>query len=102
MGTRKVNLSGIKVTTSQTLGEANFILADASGGDITLTLPPAASLMGRVYVIERINPVSRFSVIVARSQNDRINGLKQDIILSQQFASVYLISDGINNWIRVL
>jgi hypothetical protein len=69
-----------------------LIVADATGGAITMTLPPAALLSGRIYVFKRINSGAN-AVIVDPSGAETIDGAAT-YTLSAQWNSVTIMSNG--------
>jgi hypothetical protein len=69
-----------------------LIIADATGGAITMTLPPAALLSGRIYVFKRINSGAN-AVIVDPSGAETIDGAAT-YTLSAQWNSVTIMSNG--------
>jgi len=69
-----------------------LIIADATGGAITMTLPPAALVPGRIYVFKRINSGAN-AVIVDPSGAETIDGAAT-YTLSAQWNSVTIMSNG--------
>lgn len=69
-----------------------LIIADAAGGAITMTLPPAALVPGRIYVFKRINSGGN-AVIVDPSGAETIDGAAT-YTLSAQWNSVTIMSNG--------
>ena len=69
-----------------------LIIADATGGAITMTLPPAALVSGRIYVFKRINSGAN-AVIVDPSGAETIDGAAT-YTLSAQWNSVTIMSNG--------
>jgi len=69
-----------------------LIIADAIGGAITMTLPPAALVPGRIYVFKRINSGAN-AVIVDPSGAETIDGAAT-YTLSAQWNSVTIMSNG--------
>jgi hypothetical protein len=68
------------------------ILADASGGNVTVTLPTAASSTGYRFDIKRIDN-SGNTCTIARSSTDTIDG-QTSYDLPVQYTSVTVISNG--------
>jgi hypothetical protein len=90
-----------KVTNVSTLAQTTLaitdyvVMANATGGNITLTLPPAASCIGRVYFIgktdESVNTVT-FSPALRLTESTNIASIN--------FAKKYkIVSDGTDWWI---
>jgi hypothetical protein len=69
-----------------------LIIADATAGAITMTLPPAALLSGRIYVFKQINSGAN-AVIVDPSGAETIDGAAT-YTLSAQWNSVTIMSNG--------
>lgn len=78
-----------------TLFDGN-IFADASGGDITITLPTALSSIGRSFRVTRIN-AGGGNVIIDGNANETING-DLTVTVSSQWTSSILVSSG-TDWI---
>lgn len=72
----------------------NTILADATSGDITMTLPAAASHSGRVYTVKKINASN--NVIIDANSSETIDGTTTKT-LSGQWDSLTFQSNG-TNW----
>jgi hypothetical protein len=84
-------------TTPYVLGEDEFILlVDATAGDITIQLHPAADIPGRTLEVKKID-ASANKVIIDADGADLIEG---DATLELLFEgeSVPLVSDGVANW----
>jgi hypothetical protein len=74
------------------------ILGDASSGAITITLPTAVGIAGRVYVVKKIDNSSNV-VTVAASGSETIDGATT-YTLSSQWKYVTIISNG-SNWLVI-
>lgn len=68
------------------------ILADATSGNVTLTLPSASSTSGQVFYIKRIDS-SANTVTISRSGSDTIDGMTS-FTLDQQYTVSGLVSNG--------
>jgi len=100
-----VNITGALIsgntfkTTSQsttyTASAGDFILADASGGAFTITLPAATSNTDAIIAIKKIDS-SGLAVTIDGNGSETIDG---DLIkiISDQYVTLTLISDG-SNW----
>jgi len=81
------------VTTSGNVVSGDYlILANAAGGAITLNLPPAALVPGRIYVIKRTNSGAN-TVTVDANGSETIDGALTHV-LSPQWNAITIISDG--------
>jgi hypothetical protein len=81
------------VTTSGNVVSGDYlIIADATTGAITLNLPPAALVPGRIYVIKRINAGAN-TVTVDANGSETIDGALTHV-LSPQWNSITIISNG--------
>lgn len=78
------------VTTSDTV-----ILADCTGGNVTVTLPLASSASGYRFCIKRTDG-SANTVSIARSGSDTIDG-STSLSISVQYVSITIVSNG-SNW----
>lgn len=81
------------VTTSGNVQSGDYlIIADATGGAITMTLPPAALVPGRIYAFKRINSGAN-AVIVDGYAAETIDGAATHT-LTPQWNSVTIMSNG--------
>lgn len=76
----------------------SVILADASGGAFTVTLPTAVGITGRRYTIKRISSAAN-NVTVGTTSSQTIDGVTTKV-LSTQYEKVTVVSDGAN-WMIV-
>jgi len=81
------------VTATGNVVSGDYLLVcDATAGAITMTLPSAALVPGRIYVFKRINSGAN-AVIVDPSGAETIDGAATHT-LSAQWNSVTIMSDG--------
>jgi len=86
------------VTASKTLTAADsVIVADASDGVITLTMPTAIGIAGRYYYIKKKDSSANVVTIVAAGDQE-IDGANS-MNLTDQYEAVTLISDGAGWWV---
>jgi hypothetical protein len=97
----EVDVNQVTKTTSATLlTTETVVLADASAGPITLTLPPAANVTPRtIYFIKKIDSSLANLVTIDGNASETIDG-SLTITLAQRGEGVVLQTDG-TNW-RVL
>lgn len=69
-----------------------FLVCNAAGGAITLTLPQAALVPGRIYVFKRVNSGAN-TVTVDGYASETIDGALTHV-LAPQWNSITIISDG--------
>lgn len=69
-----------------------IIFADATSGNVTITLPAAASFGGYRFHVKRIDNASN-TCTVARSGSDTIDG-QTSFTIDQQYTSVMVVSNG--------
>jgi len=69
-----------------------LIIADATGGAITMALPPAALVPGRIYTFKRINSGAN-AVVIDPNASETIDGAAT-YTLSAQWNSVTIMSNG--------
>lgn len=82
------------VTTSGNVVSGDYlIIADATGGAITMTLPPAALVPGRIYAFKRINSGGN-AVIVDGYAAETIDGAATHT-LTPQWNSLTIMSNGV-------
>ena len=88
----------LKITTDYTaLSSDIFIYAEASSADITVTLPSAVGLDGKVYRIKKIDNTG-YSIIVDADGSETIDGQTTKII-NGQYDSMTIVSDNVEWWI---
>ena len=81
------------VTTSGNVVSGDYlIIADATAGAITMTLPPAALVPGRIYAFKRINSGAN-AVIVDGYAAETIDGSATHT-LTPQWNALTIMSDG--------
>ena len=80
-------------TTGNVVSGDYLIVADATGGAITMTLPPAALVPGRIYTFKRINSGAN-AVVIDPSGVETIDGAAT-YTLSAQWNSVTIMNNGI-------
>jgi len=79
--------SGYTVTATDTV-----IFADATSGNVTITIPAAASFSGYRFYVKRIDG-SANTCTITRSGSDTIDGATS-FTLDVQYTSVMLVSNG--------
>lgn len=93
-GTVRYGLSSISGNYTAT-STSTVILADATGGSLTVTLPTSVGNTGLTYRIKRLNSGAN-NVTIATTSSQTIDGATTQI-LNVQYTSVDLVSDG-SNW----
>ncbi len=84
-------------TTASIDGTADVVLGDATGGDITISLPPATGVEGKVFKIKNYGATG--VVTVDANSSETIDGaLTIDLEVQNQAIEIY--SDGAN-WLLV-
>ena len=85
------------ITASDSAAAADtLIIADATAGDITVTLPPAASKTGLEIIVKKISDPPRV-VKVQGSGTEEIDGAT-DIDITVKNEAVHIVSDGTAWW----
>lgn len=83
-------------TSNYTIGSSDTVIfADATSGNVTITLPVASGLAGYKFFVKRIDSSSN-TCTVARSGSDTIDGLTS-LTIDQQYTSIMVVSNG-SNW----
>jgi hypothetical protein len=87
------------VTTSGNVVSGDYlIIADATAGAITMTLPPAALVPGRIYAFKRINSGAN-QVIIDGYASETIDGATSHS-MSPQWNSVVVMTNGVE-WFKL-
>ena len=103
-GTERIQSSSIqyvawvtKSAASQTLGAAEeYVLADATGNAVTITLPSAVDNLGGHYRIKKIDASLSNLVTINTTSSQTIDG-KLSTVLNDRNEVIDVISDG-SNW----
>jgi hypothetical protein len=74
----------------------NVLLVSAASGNLTLTLPTAAGITGRIYTVKRTDSTTANTVTVATTSSQTIDGATTYTRLWDQNTYVQVISDGAN------
>ena len=86
-------------TADATLSDFHYTnLVDATGGNVTITLPPAASFPGKFFIIKR-QDASGNTVTIQPSGSDEIDTLATDTLAAG--AALMIQSDGDATWLRL-
>jgi len=92
-----VTFAGKAVTQNYTvLATDHMIFVNASGGNVTITLPTASGIIGRQYIIKRVDS-SVNSVTIDPNASETIEGSSSKSLTDQ--CSVVIVSDNSNWWI---
>jgi len=94
-------LGSFSANTTLSVDDAGLVLVNAASGARTITLPAANALGGRPirYQIEKTDSTAN-TVTVQRAGADTIEGATS-VVLSGQWASVTLVSDGVGAWVAL-
>lgn len=91
------NLAFASKTANYTLTATDqVILASASGGAFTLTLPAASSNSGKVFYLKKTDSTTN-AVTISRAGSDTIEGATTTT-LNTQYEILTLVSDGVSVW----
>jgi hypothetical protein len=92
-GTTNGTLNTSTKTSSYTIsGSDTVIFADATGGNVTITIPAASGLAGYRFYIKRVDGTSN-TVTVSRSGSDTIDGMSS-FTLDMQYTAFAVVSNG--------
>lgn len=85
-------------TADYTLTAADWlVLADCTGANVTVTLPPSSGISGRAYVVKRTD-ASGNTVTLAADGTETIDGVATKA-LAAQYDRITVVSDGLNWYI---
>lgn len=93
---KKITWPDVSQTASFTASQSYFYPVDATSGSITVTLPLASTMLGKQYMIKKMD-ASANTVVVVRTGSDTIDGATS-VTLTNQYNSLTVISDGISKW----
>jgi len=92
-----VTITFVSTSTVLTSSDNNYIiLVNATGGNVTITLPPAVAQAGRIIEIKKIDSTIN-RVILAAAGTDLIDGFGT-LELLVQYEAVPVVSDGSAAW----
>lgn len=74
-----------------------FIFGDATAGNITITLPTAVGLAGKVFVVKKIDASANTVTIDANSTETIDNALT--VVIGTQYQSYSVVSNNANWWV---
>ena len=95
------NLSVTTITSSTTAGDYATYIINAQWGNVTLTLPSAATYTSRRYTIMRIDTYqhsSSYKAMVVAASGETINGM--GLVNLANFDSITVQSNG-TNWVII-
>ena len=98
-GVSKFNAIGLAISAksaSFTVTQEGFYTVDASSGAITVTLPPVDQANFALLWVKKIDSSGNFVTIQGDSGQTVEDGT---VVLTKQYTSVTLISDGTQWWI---
>lgn len=86
------------ITTSYTAGSELVMLVDddAASGAVTISLPPAAAMLDKVYHIKKIG--STGNVTTDPDGSETIDE-SATLVMTTQYDSIMIISDGVEWWL---
>ena len=84
-------------TSSASLTTETLVLVDATSGEVTITLPPAADLVDTPVHVKKID-ASAFAVIIEGDGSETIDD-QLNATFSDQYTCLTLVSDGTEWWI---
>ena len=94
--TRRLGVRSITASTTATLAD-DVILADATGGAITVTLPAVGNRQKIPLAVKKLD-ASVNAVTIAASGADTIDGAAT-LVISTQYACYTLVADANGYWI---
>lgn len=91
-----INLQTVTKTTDYTAASEVVILCDATSGDLTITLPTAVGITGRVYYIKRIDGSANTVTVDGNGTETIDDDLTKTL---NQYDCMQIVSDGSEWWI---
>ena len=76
-----------------------FVIVDSTSGSVTVTLPLAATCKDKQYCFKK--KVAANSMVIAANAADRIDGAAS-VTKTNQYDTVYVVSDGQTSWYRIV
>ena len=91
-----INLQTVTKTANYTAASEVVIICDATSGDLTITLPTAVGITGRIYYIKRIDGSANTVTVDGNGSETIDDGLT---ITLSQYDCLQIVSDGTEWWI---
>ena len=96
-----LSLGIVEKTSNYTIGSSDFtVLLDASSGGVTLTLPAASGITGRIYVIKCTGKGEGNTANLATNGSETIDGDSNDKVFNDTGESLMIQSDGAG-WMKI-
>lgn len=96
-----LSAKAVSKSSSYVMAAGDFtVLANASSGPATITLPPAATQQGMIVFIKKTDSSSN-AVTIAGAGTDKIEG-KKSKTLNLQYDGLQLISNGSGQWFMIV
>ena len=92
-----LNVNTYAINTLADINDDDVILVNAAGGNVTISLPPAATADGKVFYIKKVDATAN-QVIIDADSSELIDGALT-VNTTVQFESFTITSDGTNWWI---
>ena len=89
-----ITAGGSLITSSHTVGTHSTMLYNASGGDITATLPAASGVSGRVYTFKLVTKGGN-DLIIASNGSETIDGSTSNYTVDTEKEAITIQSDGV-------
>ncbi|HEY3998919.1 MAG TPA: hypothetical protein VGO93_08660, partial [Candidatus Xenobia bacterium] len=88
------------VTSSTAVSDADGVVyVNAAGGNVTITLPPAANRAGKTFTVVRTDATANTSVtITTLLAGDSVSG-SSSLLLNGAWATAVLQSNGVSTWV---
>ena len=96
MGSMAVKVLANQTSNYLATASDNIILVNANSGAVNITLPLAASVTGREYIIKKTDSNTSFAVTITPNGADTIDG-QSSVSTTLQYQSYTVVSDG-TNW----
>jgi hypothetical protein len=90
----RTTFSSPSVTSDTTLTQAHYrVRVDASGGAVTITLPPASKFTGKVYRVKKVDS-SANTVTIVPDGSDVIDGAASIVLAAYESAQLEAYETG--------
>jgi hypothetical protein len=91
-------ITGAKSSDYTATASDHTILVNATNASVTITLPTAVGIPGRLYIIKRLDATNLTNVAIAANGSEEIEASTDDVILGSM-GSLVLQSDNSGWWI---
>src|SRR5690606_18528273 len=101
-GTALSDVTTVVGTDTPITGSNDVVLVQNNGTDVTITLPSAALVTGKIFYIKKVDSGNTLYIASVSNQTlDGVNITASPYAITIQYTNIAIVSDGSNWWILV-